>query len=554
MQLSTERQIEIEPIEEFLNVHFPDTGEDMIKEGVTGIVQKIAETFDQPRHWLCVVSAGRNDALRDMGNRILTNLNAMKYEKPVIIVLAVASSGNGGGSVILCNQVAQNAFTPSLIAQVDRKFFITQSEIKDKLTPQQSAAFQARYGNPKRGAVVKDPHQGGAGNMVTIISRRCTEENFGHTISDGITKVTLPYVGGYYRLRMQLTIVEALMKRVMCPSYTVITIGNRLIREGITPKTANHTLAPEKMFCLYPNKGFEKRTVISLTQTMGRLCGIRKDNIKPTLFIRRDCLETFQKVIGFNDDTMHEINAAQSDLTVEDIMITQSESIVETNNPLFGKILASRVWPREKGWPGIAQMRSFFSAQYSNPNEFSFDQIRKMAIMVEFLENRRVDEEEVDEWCYAKDSEEPIGSAAQFNDTISLFFNPILKNWVDQSAEDGNYDPPLAVRHFRNDAKGIRLNCAGQLGRQGLVVCTCETIFAGRTTASTFTRCDNCCLYYHNNCLPFKEEVPLCNRCIALPEANRPKYKPSINDEEDDEEEMEEDDNAVFQTTKRQKH
>lgn len=533
--------IDILPLEayfqdEMLGIKQPNTAGEMTTYGQNGIMRKLldeSETFppDGKRHWLCVVSAGNNRALEEMGNLLLANLNDRNYPLPVIVVIAIASAahnGRGAGATILFNKVAGEYLTREMVSDADRHFHMTDDDIESLPDAQQRKFTNQFGGRIKKGFVVLDPNKTD-GSTVTYLNRRCSVDDVSLGVNDcGVYKLNLPRVGGYYRLRMQLSLVERIMESLNHPKYTVITIGNRLIREGVTPKTVYHTLAPDKMFCLYQSNNFAKRTVVALTQTMGRLCGIRRDNRKPTLYIRGDCLNAFQTVISFNEDTMHTVNEFQGACTVEEIMMFYADNIAQTFHPLIRNIRADDYWPKQALWKGMTEMREFFRSLFrSNFEECSFDDVTEMVGMMLFIERERVDNDDIEDWYYPDDFNQTVD---RMHKIMSILLKPSFSTWVDQSSVDGNFDMPVACRrypdHTKNHSIGFRINCARSRIQQGLVVCICDDLFNGVVSHSSPTRrCQLCRLHYHVICLPCistdEESPPICMHCSGQDDSGK---------------------------------
>lgn len=493
------------------------------------------------RHWLCVVGAGSNAELEDVGKSILAALNEQNYDKPVVVVLAVASTnrdyyeqGKGGGAIILFNKIAGENLTLALIDSADAEFHISQNDVHN-LPEHERNNFKSK----KNGFSVCH-----GGKKLTKLSRRCSTDNCNlSNCGSSVTRLCLPRVGGYFRLRTQLSLVEVLMRKLSLEKYTVITLGGRLIREGITPKTQLHTLAPEKMFCLYPRRAFESRTVVALTQTMGRLCGTRSDGILPTLYIRDDCLEMFRKVIEFNDIAIHYVNKYQRGRTVQYILSRYLEEEDHPANPII-KGVCSTSFVFDSLPQCIMEMRKWFSmndATPQSPIEFSFERKRILALMLLQLEDDLVVVDQMGEWSFESTFHQAVKTEIR-SILLCLACLTSALGWIDTSSSDETSKFPVGIRRFKDcvisQSIGIRLNeigCQNEGIRNGLVYCTCNSICQEFVSDAQFTQCTHCLLNCHNVCQPcvVKDKRLVCSRCLLSPQNDTTPSEQDSNLEDD---------------------
>jgi hypothetical protein len=509
------------------------TAQAMVNFAAEGLARAIVlsednETLTSPKHWLCVTATNSNTHLLEMGLELLDNLKKLQSNHPVIVVISVANIsvgpyGNNKGSRILFNHSALGSLTSEDIRAVDGQFFVAESDLN--YLPDN---IKGEFNSKKKGA-----HIVINGQTKIKLSCRCPEDldfkprSFPSHTEDVVGyELSLPRVGGYYRLRTQLSMVEELMKRKNCQKYSVITIGGRLLKEGITPKTVNHTLAPEKMFCLFPYRGFPSRTVIALIQTMGRLCGPRNDGVRPELYMREDCLVGFSRSINFNDYAMRLVNKFQHRPTVHEIMTTKLEEAKNPDNPLIKSVFAQDIWEQIELPHTIMAMRRFFLAQFtSDDDQSNFDfqkDIKGMVNLLLYMKEESLDDDQMDDWYYRKDFE-CVGKK-EAERLIKLFFENDVEDWVDRSLEDYESEFPVGVRHFPNQSADERIGIRLQNGSwdidDGLVVCTCHNLCAQPVTLDcSFTRCSSCKLHYHDVCQPClthtvrNNESTFCSRC-----------------------------------------
>lgn len=107
-----------------------------------------------------------------------------------------------------------------------------------------------------------------------------------------------------YRLRAQLTIVREAceLARVDPSTLFIVTLGQRLLREGLTVKTWRHDLPPTIMICSIPSHKLIKRPAVELIQALGRLCGLRQApyDKAPTLLLHESAVPVFKAMVDCN--------------------------------------------------------------------------------------------------------------------------------------------------------------------------------------------------------------------------------------------------------------
>lgn len=238
-------------------------------------------------HWICATPSTSNEKLDEYANSVISRTSNDCSGRAVIVVVAYAQHRDYG-STILFNAAAAREITLEDIIEAEGNFHCTFDEAMQ-------LDSKCRRNNTKAGDNISVAE--GGGYRIVVGDTRLTQgsKTSWRKISgtSGGYELRLPR-RGFYRLRMQLSLVEELMKKKN-RNFSILTIGDKLIKEGITPKTYRHTLAPNRMYGLYCSDSFVHRPLINLLQLFGRLCGLRDiHGAPPVLYLIKDCIEPFQ--------------------------------------------------------------------------------------------------------------------------------------------------------------------------------------------------------------------------------------------------------------------
>jgi hypothetical protein len=264
-------------------------------------------------HAIVLLRNGRNDDLEAFAKQFMIDNNLTNSERPVVFQLAYGRNQlHKHGSALICNPAAARMFRAHIF-DIDRSKFITKFEYRD--------ATENRKKKLKTFEEVIDPID--PTRKVILVNKRIQPDNT--PILDmgrGIVKIGLPSTG-VYRIRTQLTLTHEVMKRANCNHVFSVTLGDRLLKEGIVVKTWDHDLPADSLICAYSCKNFMTRAVDELLQALGRLCGIRmgEHGRCPSLYLTDRNAYFFKKIINLDEGLVSTIMQSPSRrYSVEDII------------------------------------------------------------------------------------------------------------------------------------------------------------------------------------------------------------------------------------------
>jgi hypothetical protein len=232
--------------------HLFKTSATIAKVGLKYLKWRLTENPSLPtEHFLFLVSVKGNADMNNLAESFL--LDTAELNRPIVSVMAYSSFGTLGPAIILNkyayeiflqNEKSMEAYAREIISTVKHNYI--QESVID---------IHSDTSNPD-----------------------CIYFRFPRT--------------SYFRLRTQLSIVDAIFHE---HKYLVITMGNKLLREGITPKTYKHKLAANGMFYCDNWTSFKSRPIVDVIQRVGRICGTRPDNDpKPDIFMIHEVKSHFE--------------------------------------------------------------------------------------------------------------------------------------------------------------------------------------------------------------------------------------------------------------------
>jgi hypothetical protein len=250
-------------------------------------------------HLIALVQNKRCSDLDDFAKSVIAGSVGMKAGRPVIINMAYGRNGTHGAAII-CNQAAYDCYTRYL-ETADRGMHISKRELP---------LSAGRFKNYQKVDDPDDPDD--PDRKVLCVTRRLTPENYQVIdMGDGVYKFGLPSTL-IYRTRTQLSLAYKVMELSGLDDYFIVTMGDRLLKEGIVVKTWQHELAPNAMICGYTHSYFLKRAVDEMLQAIGRLCGIRHDGCVPTLHLIQRNANQFRDMINIDERIISSVLLSRS--------------------------------------------------------------------------------------------------------------------------------------------------------------------------------------------------------------------------------------------------